>query len=338
MLAVAGSGKTTYLVKRLTLDKRSLVITYTNNNFRNLRYEIIKKFGFFPENIRLYTYFSFLYSFCFRPLISLRIISRGINFNKNPIQRISEKSSTFYFDRQKRIYSNRIAKYIIAHNLIEDLNSRIIKYFDELFIDEIQDFGGHDFNLLKIISKNNLDITYVGDFFQHTYDTSLDRNVNKNLHENYSNYVKFFRDMGVEPDFETLNRSYRCNPTICEFITNKLGVQMYSHRDDFSTIVVINSQEEADAIYQNDKVVKLFYQEHYKYDCYSGNWGDCKGVNNYYDVCVVLNKMSLDNFQDNLLNLAPITRNKLYVACTRTRNNLYFLPHNFIDKYKRRNK
>ncbi len=59
ILAVAGSGKTRYLIESLNLEERSLIVTYTINNTENLRKRVIKKFGFMPENIRIYTYFSF---------------------------------------------------------------------------------------------------------------------------------------------------------------------------------------------------------------------------------------------------------------------------------------
>ena len=36
MFAVAGSGKTTKLIERLTLDQSALIITYTENNYAHL--------------------------------------------------------------------------------------------------------------------------------------------------------------------------------------------------------------------------------------------------------------------------------------------------------------
>ena len=36
----------------------------------------------------------------------------------------------------------------------------IEKYFDSIFIDEIQDFAGHDFNLLKSLAKVNCEICW----------------------------------------------------------------------------------------------------------------------------------------------------------------------------------
>jgi DNA helicase II / ATP-dependent DNA helicase PcrA len=39
------------------------------------------------------------------------------------------------------------------------------------------------------------------------------------------------------------------------------------------------------AIYEDPKTVKLLYQEHLKYACFSHNWGASKGIDRYQDVC-----------------------------------------------------
>ena len=59
IFAVAGSGKTTHIVKGLSTDKRSLIVTYTTGNYDNLRIKISKKFdGKWSENITLMTTFT----------------------------------------------------------------------------------------------------------------------------------------------------------------------------------------------------------------------------------------------------------------------------------------
>lgn len=337
IFAVAGSGKTKTIVDELSLEKRSLVFTYTNNNLRTLRRRILGKFGFFPKNIVLYSYFTFLYSFCFKPYLSLKFKSKGINYKPNPNMYVKQTDvQKYFFDEFGRIYSNRIAKLLSIENILPNVNSRLEKYFDALFIDEVQDLAGHDFNLLKSVSQANLEIMAVGDFFQHTYDTSRDGKVNANLHEDYEKYKKAFIDMMFFVDTESLKASYRCSPTICEFISNDVGVEMSSARDEITNICLVDNQEQADEIFLNRKVVKLFYREHYKYDCYSRNWGESKGEDGHVDVCVVLNKTTLDSFRKNKLSeLAAQTKNKLYVACTRARGDLYFVPENFYEKYKR---
>ena len=54
-------------------------------------------------------------------------------------------------------------------------------------------FGGNDFNLLKEISKAKVNHIYVGDFFQHTFDTSRDGNTNSKLHDDMGNILGNFK-------------------------------------------------------------------------------------------------------------------------------------------------
>jgi hypothetical protein len=37
---------------------------------------------------------------------------------------------------------------LTARGLLPDIRTRLARYYDELFIDEVQDFAGHDFNFL----------------------------------------------------------------------------------------------------------------------------------------------------------------------------------------------
>lgn len=67
--------------------------------------------------------------------------------------------------------------------VMEELKLRLEKYFDEFIIDEIQDIAGRDFSFLEQLMTANMNMLFVGDFYQHTYDTSRDGNANKNLFE-----------------------------------------------------------------------------------------------------------------------------------------------------------
>ncbi|MDZ7657778.1 AAA family ATPase [Fodinibius sp.] len=336
--AVAGSGKTTHIIKNLDLEKNYLVITYTINNYRNLKHEIAKKFDHLPENIDLYTYFPFLYAFCFNPFLGYKIKPRGITYDYPPPSKRYTKANQieYYVSKNRRLYHNRIARLLEELDVLEDINRRIEKYYDALYIDEIQDFAGHDFNLLKSILTTDLEVKLVGDFYQHTFDTSRDGNTNKNLHQDYGEYLKEFEALGVEVNEDELEKSWRCSPTVCGFINNQLGIQIESHKQDSTLVEYIETAEEIEDLYQDDQIVKLFYQEHYKYDCYSRNWGDCKGENQYENVCVVLNQKTERFYKKGKLEkLSPVTKNKLYVACSRSHNDLYFISEEKIKHHKR---
>ena len=330
ILAVAGSGKTYHIVEQLDETKRALLITYTTSNTENLRNAIITKFGYLPSNIKIKSYFTFLYSFCFKPFLANDLNSKGIYWVQKPLSHYDKN----YMTTRGYLYSNRIAKLIIE-KAQTNVNQRLEKYYDCLYIDEIQDFGGHDFNLLSEISKSKINILFVGDFFQHTFTTSNDGNTNINLYKNSADYLKKFRNLNFTIDDTTLVNSRRCSKTICDFIREKIGIEIYSHHNNLTQYKLIVDEIEADKIFNDNKIIKLFLTEHYNFNCHSDNWGSCKGLE-FDDVCVVINEETLKLYNNNgLINLNPTTKNKFYVACSRTKNNLYFVPMKLFKKYKK---
>ena len=216
-----------------------------------------------------------------------------------------------------------------------DIENRLSKYFEQILIDEIQDFGGHDFNFLETLVKAEADIVFVGDFYQHTFDTSRDGNVNGNIHNDYATYKSKLENIGLQTDTERLKKSYRCSPSVCDFISENLDINIESHCDNATKIEFVEDENKSDAIFRDNNIVKIYYQEHYKFDCNSRNWGGCKGEDQYQDVCVVLNATSLEKYQKGrLVELPAQSKNKLYVALSRTRGNLYLIPDKLFYKYK----
>jgi hypothetical protein len=338
--AVAGSGKTTSIISKLDLGKRVLIITYTENNMTILKRAIINKFGFIPENIKVYTYFTFLYNFALKPqeneidYYSNWKKSKGIDFRtrSSDIDRfINSSSNRFYINSNSEYYSFRMSRLIIYKNsMFLYLKSRINKYFDFMFIDEVQDFASYDFDFLLKISEVEIPVEAYGDFYQHTFDTSNDGNKNVNLYSQYSEYKKRFNGFYVFDD-TTLSKSYRCSRNLCLYVQNNLGIIMSSHRDDDIEIREITDDTEISVMINDSSVVKLFYKENYKYSVKtSDNWGNSKG-STYDNVCVVLNKTTYSNYKRNKLKeLNSQTLRKLYVAITRAKNALYFVEEQKI--------
>ena len=204
-----------------------------------------------------------------------------------------------------------------------------------MFIDEIQDFAANDFNLVCQLAEANVEIKLVGDFFQHTFDTSRDGNTQKNLHNSFNTYCQKLSSAGYTVDLESLSHSYRCSPTICSFVENNIGISIKSHRDDTMELKLLEDQEAIEQVFYNDSVVKLFYQNSKAYPGNTENWGNTKGLDHYRDVCVVLNSNSFKAYETGQLSsLAATTKNKLYVACTRAKGNLYFLSEKKLKSYK----
>jgi DNA helicase-2/ATP-dependent DNA helicase PcrA len=325
ILAVAGSGKTTYLINHLDLVRKFIVITYTDNNYNNIRNAIILKYGYIPENIIVQTFFQFLFSFCYRPLMADIMKTTGINWEgANYLCYTSKGEKAYYVDKYNNLYYNRIS--LLLQKDIAGVISRINKYCDCLYIDEVQDIAGNDFNFLLNISSVNSEILLVGDFFQHTFSTSNDGKINSNLFSNYSAYKTRFLKAGYIVDETTLIHSFRCSSSICDFVKSNLEIDISPANKGENVIKMIESFEEIKTILSDRNIIKLFYQNSARYPIYSLNWGDSKGINDFQDVCVVLNKSTYEAFSKGTISsLAPTTKNKLYVACTRAHKNVFFI-------------
>lgn len=337
VFAVAGSGKTYKIVEELDQIRRFLIVTFTDANKDSLRVRIIKRFGHFPANICLYTYFTFLHSFCYRPFLLSAKRTKGMTFrrpsNDEPNYQLTDDRR--YMTAGRWLYHNRLAKYLEQTGTVKNVIARIEKYFDAFYIDEVQDFAGHDFNLLMALCECQVKCEFVGDFYQHTYDTSRDGNVNISLHNDYEAYKKRFKKAKMVLDLTSLVKSRRCSKSVCDFISQKIGIHIESHSDRITEVRLIDDADAVKALYESPKTVKLFLDEHYKYGCYSQNWGASKGLDHYEDVCVVLNPGTVTAWKKGeLAGLSPGTRNKLYVACSRARGNLTFVPESLLKPHK----
>lgn len=338
IFAVAGSGKTSYLIDKLNLKQRFLIVTYTDNNELNIRQRVIAKFGYIPSNIHILGYFTFLYSFCYRSMLGDTIGAKGINFELPPeaYRKYKQTCLAYYLDEHRRLFSNRIALLCIKKQCLEDIKKKIAKYFDCFFIDEFQDFAGYDFDFALQIAPETIDTIYVGDYYQHTYSTSVNGNKNQNLYEaGFQQYLQRFRNEGWIIDTTTLLKSYRCPIEVCSYIKTNLGIEIEPAEEKHGNIELITDVTQIEQVLQNDTIIKLFLKESRKYNCRAMNWGDSKGLDSFGDVCVVLNKGTYKAYTQNTLKaLAPLTKNKFYVACTRTKGNLYFIQEAQIGHYK----
>lgn len=327
IFAVAGSGKTTYIVDSLTPDRRSLIVTYTNSNLDNLTKKIAFKFGgVWPENVTLMSYFQFLYRFCYKPFLADRCNAKGMIFEPNPNRKIAQDKRAYYLTSSGYFYSNRLSLFLSKAGVIDKIKNRIETYFDTFIIDEIQDIAGRDFTFLEQLMEANVDMLFVGDYYQHTYNTSLDGNANKGLFDDRAKYEKRFRDKGVIPDSSTLLNSWRCSQSLCDYISANLGITIHSNRTDDTTIQFIEDATEIDRILNDCNIIKLHFKNSSKFGPGRKNWGDTKGEDCHQDVCVMLNKETMKKFRAGKLDeLAPSSRNKLYVAITRAHGNVYLI-------------
>lgn len=333
ILSVAGSGKTTYIVSKIDLLKRYLIITYTNANFENLCNRIRSKFnGAIPNNISIFKFDSFLYNILFKAMYSDEYQDvKGIDFDQNNIQKYAQKNSDAYWRSKSLVYSSRLSSFLMRQESL--LIDRIFAITDCLIIDEVQDIGSRDFDLIMLFAKANIELLYVGDFYQHTFQTSADGNYRKNLFSIYNKYVSELSKYGFEIDTKTLSKSYRCSANVCLFIKERIGIYIDSFRNDETIIAEIKDESRIKELWNDERIVKLHYKQSYVFKGNHRNWGDVKGEDNFNDVCIILNPTSYSKFtNNNLKSLASMTRAKLYVAITRARGNVYFISSKALDK------
>lgn len=321
--AVAGSGKTTLIIDRLDLKKKTLILTYTTENQNHLKKKIIQKFGSFPNNIFVFGYFEFLLNFIVKPLSPYSI--KNICYEKpNP------RNPSPFNKNKDLIYSNRIARYILNH--LPEFKNRMEKYFDEILIDEMQDLASDDFMWMMSLSKLNIPVMLVGDFYQSTFSSSIRGNHLKNLYKDFLSYREIVESFGYEFDTELLVKSRRCTITACDFVKKNLNILIESDKQETSRVELITKPQEIEQVLVNSEIKKLFYMNSHKYQLNAGNWGGTKGMT-YENICVVLNETTYKHYQSNSLHeLNPQTKSKFYVACTRSLNDVLFIREKDIPK------
>ena len=351
VLGVAGSGKTKLAIDSLDQNIRALVITYTRNNLRNIEKRIVDKFGIIPPNVTVLSYFEFLYSYCFRPLFAMVSRVGGIRFNEGrltPKTGVNSSSWGYYFDDNNMVYHSRLAKLLMldfdintpggsALNVslaLEEIRDRIQRYHDKIIIDEAQDLYSHDFDFMKsVVGGITTDALLLGDFYQHTYSTSQDGVKGKGLYDDYNKYKASLGESGIVVDDETLLTSYRCGPEICSFVDDKLGISMDSACKPGNRVDLVDSEYEAIRIFKDDDVIKLFYRESSKYNCWSSNWGESKGLE-YRDVCVITPNTASGVMFGDSSGLKTLIRNGMYVALTRAKGDVYIVRQEHMKKLK----
>lgn len=337
ILAVAGSGKTSFLIEQLNLTSRFMMISYTTNNTEHLRELVMGRFGYIPKNIRVMTLFQFLYRFCYRPLFKDIFNDRGISWNQEHHQLpygVTKNKIRYYISASRYLFHERLS--LLCLMKLEEIKNRLNKYYDYFFVDEMQDLAGYDFDfILKLGMASNVNCILVGDFYQHTYDSSRDGNKNSSLYNNFDKFLSIYSRTGFTIDQGSLKESHRCSPQVCQFVKDKLKIEINSDGKHQGEVKFINNKGDALKLFNDDSIVKLFYANSSKYRCNGMNWGDSKGLNDFDNVCVILNNVTTKLYKkDDLSQMASLTKNKFYVACTRAKSNVYLIPEELIADNK----
>jgi DNA helicase-2/ATP-dependent DNA helicase PcrA len=247
VIAAAGSGKTTYLVEQalaVPSTESVLITTYTEANERQIRDRFIKAIGYIPAHITILTWFSLLLQHGVRPFQSIlndSVHTKTIGFyltNKRSGQKFGYDGNPLlvagkpvywgeadfkhhYFTADFRIFSDKISKFVINTNEKSKglVISRLIKMFNHIFIDEVQDLAGYDLELIKLLFQFAQRVLLVGDPRQVTYATHQSAKYSKYTDGKIKEFIlnELGKKIKCEVDEVSLARSHRNNSSICKF-------------------------------------------------------------------------------------------------------------------------
>lgn len=241
--AVAGSGKTTHLVRMGRERLLELIgiqghhgklayVTFTTNNNDNLQNKLYKSIGF-SDSIVVLGWYQFLLQTFIQPykrdiIEKLYNTHVSVSFANPPTFKDSKgknrptyKKGDFekkFLDKEYNIYKDYIAEFalecIIKNKL--SLQKYLPSIFDTIYIDEAQDLCGYDFEILKfLLQETNVPIIVAGDAKQTTYTTA---NVRKNKKFTFDSYlaekVNSPQKEHIIIDRETLIYTHRCTSSI----------------------------------------------------------------------------------------------------------------------------
>ncbi|MBF2599170.1 AAA family ATPase [Listeria seeligeri] len=362
ILAVAGSGKTYHICNELDPAKRNLIIAFTNQNITNIKGELIKIYGDIPKNTRVMTFAKFVYNFYLLPYESLiqeqflvtNLISDGVYMLDSPPMRLKKKNGeTFpnrnYVKQEKfghyakfinkfkyRYYVDKFSKLVLKTKKLDQKGTDNVGFFfDKLYIDEFQDFREDDYRLLEKLIKRFNRVLLVGDYYQHSVNgkNNSGKPINKNM--NYSEYKALLDKLGLDVDNISLSKSKRCPANVCDFVSNKLSISIESDSKfaGEGDVIFIQNCEKAISILRDSTIKKLVFNGADKYRFEAINWGYSKG-DTYSNTCIILTSDFENIEKDDAKCKSESTLNKLYVALTRTKGNVYMLKKSIFDQIK----
>ena len=362
ILAVAGAGKTYTLCKNVDDNKRNIILAFTNQNIKNIIKELDKNHHKTLENTCVYTFDSFNYNFFIRPYEPIiarhfgikTFVSKGVSLKTPPPKLINGYPNPNYKNNKlfehyvigDKYYCDNLSELILQvkkgkeYNLFDIAMKNINNFFDYIYIDEFQDFRQHNYELMEKIIKKSNNIVLVGDYFQHSVNAR--NNTGKpfkvgNTKETkriitYEEYIKLLENLKLKVDTETLKKTRRCPENICKFIREKFNIEIYADNNNKGNVIFLENNDKIKEIIENDYIIKLVESDSKIYNFNCINWGYSKG-DTYNDICVILTDRFKNLKEEKNIEYTS-TINKIYVALTRTKGNLYIIEKAKFDNIK----
>jgi DNA helicase II / ATP-dependent DNA helicase PcrA len=351
VLAAAGSGKTTYLVRQALAveQKRVLITTYTESNEEEIRRKFFEIHGSVPGNVHIQTWFSLLIEHGIKPfqgnlfdwdvtgmiLVSQKSGFRGSNRQGRPMYWGEQDLRRYYFDRRNRVYSDKLSKLTIRCNEASDgaVIERLSRIYPFILVDEVQDLAGHDLDILSALFKGPANVVMVGDPRQVTYVTHLEARYKKYRDGGIADFIRseLPRKVACDIDVTSLMTSHRNSTAICE-LSSKLYPRLAAatackcpdcrQPAPVDAGLFIVRRKDLPRYLETRRPAQLRWSSTVRIassDLPALTFGRSKGLG-FYRVIIYPTKEMMDWLKNAQSHLKAETRAKLYVGLTRARH------------------
>lgn len=360
VVASAGSGKTTYLVKQalsVPTHERVLVTTFTESNEAGIRAKFVELAGCVPANVTIDTWFSFLLTHGVKPFQSkiigvdvrgLLLVNEqsGLKFRAGgrPFYWPENEPHRYYLSKEQKVYSDKLAKLVVKLNAANEgaVLLRLSRIYRHVFIDEVQDMAGYDLDVIALLMGSSSTVIAVGDPRQVTYLTHWETRLKKYREGAIVEYFKkgLPKKVKCEVDDTSLKVSHRNNASICELSSKVYPALPASapctccrEKGGHEGLFVVGTLD-VDPYLAMTGAMQLRHSSATQVSQLHEvmTFGACKGLG-YEHVLIFPTKDQVAWFKDPAAELKAQGRSRLYVALTRARKSVGVvvdLPDNYV--------
>jgi len=339
IVACAGSGKTTRLVRESLADpsRRVALVTYTNSNAR----EIASKFHHLnsgvPSHVDVTTWFGFLLRECSRPYQRSKYAEKRIGsmafVNSRSMKGVPESdTSRYYFASPGQIFSDKIAQFVTECEAASSgaVLARLEGIYTDIFIDEFQDLAGWDLEVMRLFLESSIRVTLVGDPRQFIYATNPSA---KNRQYRGTRIVDLVEkwEKAALCAVESMKETHRCGKAVCAF-TNGLWpgmdtmepAQDQDESHEHVGVLVVAKSHVMDYVARFEPQVLRHDKRTKTAGCSARNFGQAKGLE--FDRVLIFPTGPITEYlRSGDLKCVEKAKNRLHVAVTRARRSVAFV-------------
>ncbi|UXZ57968.1 UvrD-helicase domain-containing protein [Curtobacterium sp. Arg-1] len=339
VLAVAGSRKTQSIIDACVAapaNARILVVTYTVNNQLELRRRLAAACP--AATVDVVGWFTFLLHNIVRPYLPFMFPGQrvaGMDNESAYQQYVGVEERRRYFTSTglaRRVHLANLAT-LLVHRAGELPLRRLEQLYDRMFIDEVQDLGGYDLEVLQLLLGSAVPLTMVGDVRQAILSTSPEERKHKQFRN--MRVWHWFQEQERKDQLRITQRreTWRCHPDVAAFADDLFaptwGFEPTVSRNSLGTghdgLFLIRTEDV-------DAYVEEFAPQPLRWDARAAKahdhlefltFGTAKGLTRQRVLIFPTEKMR------KLLQkgepLEPLTAAKLYVGVTRAEQSVAFV-------------